>query len=257
MNKYILDEKSYIDIKSNSLIVKYSLKNEKTYVQDDKVIDIRKLHKYIKSVIHKYNNIIFLMDFSYKEMSLKEADMIVLSIKKMQNIRELKNIPKYVLVVPGKFYYERFVIASICLLNSKSKEEKYNFLYDSICDYLDDRVVKTNACGFENDKCIAKKDTNCAMGCCHHYKNKCFGILYKKELHLCEYQKDKRCTAKCITCKMYMCDALKKKGYNFTTNNVITIKRYFNILQKLVIISSFFTPKEKIIKRIMLLSFER
>ena len=126
MNKYILDEKSYIDIKSNSLIVKYSLKNEKTYVQDDKVIDIRKLHKYIKSVIHKYNNIIFLMDFSYKEMSLKEADMIVLSIKKMQNIRELKNIPKYVLVVPGKFYYERFVIASICLLNSKSKEEKYN-----------------------------------------------------------------------------------------------------------------------------------
>ena len=49
----------------------------------------------------------------------------------------------------------------------------------------------------------------------------------------------------------------KKKGYNFNINNVITIKRYFNILQKLVIISSFFAPKEKIIKKIMLLSFER
>ena len=74
----------------------------------------------------------------------------------------------------------------------------------------------------KNDKCIAKKDTNCTMGCCHHYKNKYFGLLYEKDLHLCEYQKNKRCTAKCITCKMYMCDTLKKKGYNFNINNVIT-----------------------------------
>lgn len=255
MNKYILDEKSYIDLKSDSLIVKYSLKNEKLYIHDDKEIEVKKLYKYLKSVSYKYNNIIFLMDFSHRELSLKEADMIVLSIKKLQNIKKLKNIPKYVLVVSGKSYYERFVTTSICVLNSKSKEEKYNFLYDSICDYLDDRVVKTNACGFKNDKCIAKKDTNCTMGCCHYYKNKYLGFLYEKELHLCEYQQNKRCTAKCITCKMYMCDTLKKKGYHFNTNNIIIIKRYFNILQKLVIISSFFTPKEKIIKKIMLLDF--
>jgi len=257
MKKYILDEKTYTTIKNNSLIVKYSLKNEKKCIVDDEIIDIKKMYKYLKKKINNYDKVIFLMDFSYRELSLKESDMVVLSIKKLQNIRTLENISKYVFVMPGKSYYESFVVTSVCLLNSKSKKEKYNFLYDSICDYLDDRVVKTNACGFENDKCIAKKDTNCTMGCCHHYKNKYFGLLYEKDLHLCEYQKNKRCTAKCITCKMYMCDTLKKKGYKFNTNNVIIIKRYFNMLQKLVIISSFFTPKEKIIKKIMLLSFGR
>lgn len=257
MNKYILDEKSYTVKKNNSLIVKYSLKNEKNCIVDNEIVDIKELYKHIKKKTYNYNNVIFLMDFSHRKLSLKESDAIVLSIKKLHNIRTLQEIPKYVLLVSGESCYENFVVTSICLLNSKSKEEKYNFLYDSICDYLDDRVVKTNACGFENDKCIAKKNTNCTMGCCHHYKNKYFGLLYEKDLHLCEYQKNKRCTAKCITCKMYMCDTLKKKGYNFNTNNVITIKRYFNILQKLVIISSFFTPKEKIIKKIKLLSFGR
>lgn len=122
-----------------------------------------------------------------------------------------------------------------------------------ICEYLDNRIIKPNICEFKEDKCIAKRYTNCTMGCCHHYKNKYFGILYEKKLILCEYQKEKNCIAKCITCKMYMCDTLKKKGYNFNTRNIITIKRYFNILQKLVIISSFFTPKEKIINKLLLL----
>ena len=79
-------------------------------------------------------------------------------------------------------------------------------------------------------------------------------MLYEKKMQLCEYQKDKCCIAKCITCKMYMCDTLKKKGYKYTTSNVILIKRYFNPLQQLIIITSFFKTKEKIMKSLMFFS---
>ncbi len=255
MNKYIINEKIY-DTKKNSLILRYS-QDEKVYIHNDKKIDIKAIHIYIKENISKFREIVFFMDFSKQELSLQQSDNLVVSIKKIQNIKIIKEVPIYVYYIAGKSYYEQFVITSLCVLNCKSKTEKYSYLYDSVCEYLDNRVVSTNVCGFENDKCIAKRDTNCTMGCCHHYKNKYFGVLYEKKLHLCEYQKNKKCTAKCITCKMYMCDTLRKKGYNFNTKNVITLKRYFNVLQKLVIISSFFTPKDKILKKILLLSFEK
>ena len=43
----------------------------------------------------------------------------------------------------------------------------------------------------KNDKRIAKRNSNCTMGCCHHLKNKRLGILYQRKLYLCEYQKEK------------------------------------------------------------------
>ena len=200
--------------------------------------------------IKKYKYIVFYFDFLGGKLTLKQSDKLVCSIKKLERIRKIKNKIKYIYLKSGNSPYEQFVTTSAYILNIYDKKDKYEKLYDSICDYLDDRVVKTNACGFKDDKCIAKRDTNCTMGCCHHYKNKLFGVLYEKELNLCEYQKDKKCSAKCITCKMYMCDTLKKKGYNFNTRNVILIKRYFNPLQKIVLTTSFFTPKDKILRRI-------
>lgn len=253
MSKYILNYEEYENIKKQSYVIKYIAKDNMFYLENSKK-KINKLYNFLKNVEISQNTVIFHIDFSDTNLSLKQSDKLVCVIKKLKRHKLLNDKKILVYRKKGPSCYEEFVKHSILLLNYKAKKEKYNYLYDSICDYLDDIVVKNNVCGFENDKCIAKKNTNCTMGCCHHFKNRYFGLLYEKELHLCEYQKDKRCTAKCITCKMYMCDTLRKKGYKFTTQNVLLIKRYFNPIQKLVIITSFFTPKEKIMKRLMFFS---
>ncbi len=253
MEKYIIDEVMYEKIREKSLVICYNLKDDLFNINNQN-IELDKLFEYIKKYNRKYKYIIFYFNFLGDKLTLKQSDKLVCSIKKLEKIKELNNKPKYIYIKSNDSPYEQFVITSALILNIHDKKDRYEKLYDSICDYLDDRVIKTNACGFKDDKCIAKRDTNCTMGCCHHYKNKLFGVLYEKELMLCEYQKDKKCSAKCITCKMYMCDTLKKKGYSFNTRNVILIKRYFNPFQKIVIKTNFFTPKDKILKRINNLS---
>ena len=141
------------------------------------------------------------------------------------------------------------------MLFINNKKEKIEKIYDDVCDYLDEVVVKSNACGFDKDICEAKRKTGADMGCCHHFKNKVFGIFYEKRPVLCEYQENKRCIAKCITCKMYMCDYMVKKGYKFTCYNIYLLRYYFNFFQKLVITMSFFTKKDKIINRLCFFDF--
>ena len=252
MEEYIIAEKMYKKIKQNSLVICYSLKDNLFNINNVNV-EICKLYDYIKRYNEKYQYIIFNLNFLGNKLTLKQSDKLVCCIKRLEYIKKIKNIEKYVYLKSGGSPYEQFVLTSALILNIHEKNDKYEKLYDSICEYLDDRVITANVCGFKDDTCIAKRDKNCKMGCCHHYKNKLFGVLYEKELKLCEYQKNKKCSAKCITCKMYMCDTLKKKGYNFNDRNIILIKRYFNPLQKIVLLTSFFTPKDKILKRINLL----
>lgn len=143
------------------------------------------------------------------------------------------------------------IITAINAIQFTEKEQKYNYLYDKICEYLDNEFITKSICCFKNDKCKVKANTNVTMGCCYHNGNKYFGILYGSKLRLCEYLVDKRCSAQCITCKLFTCDELRKTGIKYTTNNIPLIKYFFNPIQKFIIISSHFTPKEKILKRII------
>ena len=144
------------------------------------------------------------------------------------------------------------ILKSLNAVLYETKEEKYNYLYDTICEYLDNEFINKNLCDFCNDKCKAKKNTEVTMGCCHHYKNKYFGVLYSNNLQLCEHLKDKRCSAKCITCKLFTCDELKKEGNKYNTRNIMLIKCFFNPIQKIILKSSYFTTKDVIMKRLLM-----
>lgn len=52
-----------------------------------------------------------------------------------------------------------------------------------------------------------------------------------------------------------MCDEVNKKGYKFTVQNVLLIRYFFNFLQKIVIQTSVFQPKEEIMKKLLRFSF--
>lgn len=144
-----------------------------------------------------------------------------------------------------------FVLA-INAIFYKTRYERYNYIYDTVCDYLDSCFYEKNLCDFQNNKCREKRNTTSNTGCCRHYRIKCLGPLTK--LIVCEHLKeDYTCGAKCISCKLFTCDCLKKKGVNFRIKDILLLDTFFNPLQKYFIKYKVFTPKDEILKRLMLL----
>ena len=69
----------------------------------------------------------------------------------------------------------------------------------------------------------------------------------------CEYlnKENYTCDAKCISCKLFTCDYLEKKGIKFKIKDILLLDTFFNPIQKYYIKYMVFTQKEKIIKRIL------
>ena len=121
-----------------------------------------------------------------------------------------------------------------------------------MCNYLDSEFAK-NICDFQNDKCGEKRKTNSLVGCCRPYKSKMLGLLLASSCNrvaVCKYLIDKKCSVECISCKLFTCDYLHNKGVQFKLKDIELLKD-FNIVQKYIIKYSVFTPKEKILNRLL------
>ena len=75
------------------------------------------------------------------------------------------------------------------------------------------------------------------------------------ELSRCIYQKNGVCTTANLGCKLFACDEVHKKGYNFTYYNVALVRYFFNLGQKIIIRCTLFSHKDKVLKRLRLLNF--
>ena len=143
-------------------------------------------------------------------------------------------------------------ILAINAIFFKTRYERYNYIYDTVCDYLDSFFYGKNLCDFKDNKCGEKRNTSSLTGCCHHYKNKFLGPLLKNNFVLCEHlSEDYTCGAKCISCKLFTCDYLEKKGIKFKIKDILLLDVFFNPIQKYFIKYMVFTPKDKILKRLM------
>lgn len=120
-----------------------------------------------------------------------------------------------------------------------------------MCEYLDSYFYGKNLCDFKNNKCGEKRNTSSTTGCCHHFKHKALGPFSK--LVLCEYLNSETytCDAKCLPCKLFTCDYLESKCIKFRIKDILLLDVFFNPLQKYFIKYMVYTPKEKIIKRLL------
>lgn len=116
----------------------------------------------------------------------KQADLLKKQVKveilnkKMDDVHKMNNA------------YEYYICVAIKAVEIENKWERYDYLYDEICYYLDHVCSQENLCDFKNDKCFAKQNTDTTMGCCHHFPDKRFGMLYQKKLIPCEFLGEKR-----------------------------------------------------------------
>lgn len=145
---------------------------------------------------------------------------------------------------------KEFILAINAILY-KTRYERYNYIYDTVCNYLDGFFYGKNLYEFKNNKCGEKRNTLSTYGCCRHNKIKWLGPLTK--LVICEHLKeDYTCSARCIACKLFTCDYLNKKGIKFRIQDILLLNVFFNPIQKYFIKYMVFTPKEKILRRLMI-----
>jgi hypothetical protein len=164
---------------------------------------------------------------------------------------ETKTMIGYVINYDKNNKQQNDFISAINAIFYNTRYERYNYIYDTVCNYLDNCFYGKNLCDFQNNKCGEKRNTSSVTGCCHHFKPKWLGPLSPKMV-LCEYLSENyTCNAKCISCKLFTCDYLNKKGVKFRIKDILLLDVFFNNLQKYFIKYMVFTKKEKIIKRLM------
>ena len=209
----------------------------------------------------KKEKILLKLDFNtleenkYKKIIKKLLFIESRAIKKKIEIgspRDSKILLGYVINYNESNKHQNDFISAINAVFCNTRYERYNYIYDEVCDYLDSFFYGKNLCDFKDNKCGEKRNTSSNVGCCHHYKNKILGPLLSNNLIPCEYLKeDHSCGAKCISCKLFTCDYLEKKGIKFRIRDIFLLDTFFNPLQKYFIKTMVFNPKNKIINRLL------
>ena len=209
------------------------------------------------SEILKNKNIILKIDFNkfskeeYKKILKKLLLIKKIYIKNFEKKEKEKNIIAYIINFNKDCTEQKDFISGIDAIFFNTRYERYNYIYDTVCNYLDNYFYGKNLCDFKDNKCGEKRNTSSNTGCCHHFKHKLLGPFSK--LVSCEYlnKENYKCNAKCISCKLFTCDYLESKGIKFKIKDIFLLDTFFNPIQKFFIKYMVFTPKEKIIKRLM------
>ena len=230
--------------------IKYNIVYNKC---NDVAFDILNINKTNLKEIKEKQNVNFNLDFN--NINKKHIKKIVKVIEKINRKHKTNlNYNLFISMYNKNDQNHKAFIKSIEASCIKDIEDRYNFIYDEVCEFLDNEFITKDICKFKNNKCGEKIKTSSEVGCCRHYKNKFMGPLAPKNpLIVCEYLKNKKCSAKCISCKLYTCDYLRNKGIQFKIKNILLLDIFFNPIQKYIIKYSVFTPKEEIIKRLMFL----
>lgn len=214
------------------------------------------------NLIKALRNKEIVLNIDFSKITRKEYKKILKKVLFLKNIcnkvkKEIgideknKKIVAYVINYNKNEILQKDFISAINAILYNKRIERYNYIYDYVCNYLDNNFYKKNLCDFQNNKCGEKRNTSSVTGCCHHYKYKILGPLSK--LVECEYlnKENYTCEAKCLSCKLFTCDYLESKGIKFKIKDILLLDVFFNPIQKYFIKYMVFTPKEKILKRLI------
>jgi len=134
----------------------------------------------------------------------------------------------------------KFKIYSICAINIKDIEKRYSYIYDIVCDYLDNLFLEKNLCDFKENRCISVRNSS-------HCKESLNGCCYGRKRGLCKSFKDGKCSIKSLSCKLFTCRYLRKNNIKIKVNDIVLLKYFFNNKQKFILDTSIFKDKDEII----------
>ena len=130
---------------------------------------------------------------------------------------------------------------------SLARDERYDYIYDTICKDMDEMFSRFGFCNFKENKCVAQRHKTFfnrypvpeTDGCC-------FKVVRK-----CEHNnKDGTCKVKCLPCKLFTCPYLGKLDVGIRASELILMRSFFNNKQKRISIHKFYNSKEFLLKKI-------
>ena len=139
----------------------------------------------------------------------------------------------------------KWILYSVIASNIKNIEKRYRYIYDVVCDYLDNEFKEKNICQFNNNRCVGVEKG-------FHCNESIYGCCYGRTRGICKYLKNGKCSIKSISCKLFVCRYLKKNyKIKYDNNNIPLLKYFFNWKQKRIIEDSLFIDKEIIINKLL------
>ena len=214
--------------------------------------EYNQLNYKIKNEIEKkINKEIFMINFT---------DDIKQNIKLLKELKKKNNKIRY----SGIKYNDYRLIGIINNANQEiidcikaifidNRDEKYEFIYNTICNQLDQKWINENPCKFENNICICERQYKNPRenGCCYAFWYKNLGSQITG-IHQCEHlHPTEHCRNANITCKLYVCPYLKKhSNFRIKLGELIMVKIFFNKYQKIIIKNNFFIKKEELLKKL-------
>lgn len=125
--------------------------------------------------------------------------------------------------------------------NESNIKNRYEMIYDFMCNYLDKNVCLL--CDFKCDKCKGNR-----LGVSVHPIN---GCCYLGE-ELCKHFINKHCNEPNISCKLFMCDTIEKEmGYKSITKNYLLLSYFFNKDQQELLQRSYGMSKKDLINKLL------
>lgn len=219
-----------------------------------------KLQNYF-SMRHVHGNLILILSINNNFNDTAWIVKTLIKIKKLKKFNlhlgipfNKKNFIGFIDNSSNSLYYSDLLdaIKTLYIPNCKSK---YSFIYDKVCQYLDNQFSKNNFCDFKNDKCIANRKGKAAhstMGCCYSFEYcSFFSPKFIQNIQLCKHLGNKTCNTSCITCKLFTCEYLKEKGVKFDTHKILLLRCFFNNKQHHILKTNFFKTKEEILENLL------
>lgn len=115
-------------------------------------------------------------------------------------------------------------------LNIKNKKARITFIYQTACQQIDNYYQDKNICEFENNKCLAQRNSNKINGCCR----------------ICEYRTGGSCLVHNLACKLFYCDEVSQK-HKILNFNDLPILKCLNKRQRFMIKSDYFSLEKDVI----------
>ena len=256
---YFIENDIISDLLNNKLVEKMVIiSNNVNKSSNKKLLYYKHLNRHIlKSLEH---NIIILINpnnnYDYSKLIIKNLInlfKIASSINKNLTFN-YSNSNVICSIFDNNSIYFNDIINCITAILMKTDSKKYEFIYDTVCDYLDSQFHNCNLCDFKNDQCVAnraKRPAHQFMGCCYSFNYaKLLDFRLLKDVKLCQYMQNRTCATKNITCKLFTCKYLKEKNIKFDTHKLLLLDCFFNKKQHDIIQSNFFRTREEILQKL-------
>ena len=231
IDKSELDSKKYdasyilFDLKQ-----KYTNENEALFLRFDD--DIKKNIKIIKKLFKLRNN-------TFESIINKKKVRYILDFSK--DIEEDKE-------------YKKIIIEALKVIEIEKEEDRINHIYDYECDLLDRKWNEYNPCDFCDNKCTSQrigKAWHKENGCCWDFDYSKIPWKLTENDRVCEYLDKDGCKTKNLSCKIFVCNYLRKNSdFKINEKDLFLIECFFDSKMKMVAKHNFFVSKEELIKKL-------